>query len=121
MEKETGMERGGASQARSSFIISGVGARPNSPRLIRVRYYTYGSNCTDNDLLRTSNFKYADIAVRQAMWHMTQQKYGFVGVAEVYDVETGELHAIITQSLDKGIRISFHRDPKRPVVVGDTF
>lgn len=116
------MERGGTSPGSSSRIIIGVvGARPNSPRLIRVRYYAYGTNCTDNDVLRKSTFKHADIAVRQAFWHMTQQKYGFVGVAEVYDVETSELHAIITQSLDKGIRVSFHRDPKRPVVVGDTF
>lgn len=98
--------------------MSGVGMRPNSPRLIRVRYYAYGMQCRDDAVLKTSNFKYADIAVRQALWHITQQKYGFVGIAEVFDVETGELHAVITQSLDKGINIGFRRDPKRPVLVG---
>lgn len=53
----------------------------------------------------------ANRAVATAVAHMQINQYGS-HLCEVYDSETGELHAIIKRSVNGRLTIDFQRDPR---------
>ncbi len=55
-------------------------------------------------------------AVLHAVDHMQMNKYSAF-VAEVHDLVTAELHAVITRSVTGRISIVFSRDPANPTCV----
>lgn len=59
-------------------------------------------------LLKINHAKHANAAVVRAVGHMQTNHYGAT-VAEVYDEQTGELHAVLTRSIS-GMKIVFKRE-----------
>lgn len=66
--------------------------------------------------IKINRAKHANSAVLRAVDHMQLNSYGAT-VAEVYDTETAELHAVITHNVAGRISIVFRRDPIKPVCV----
>jgi hypothetical protein len=66
--------------------------------------------------IKTNRAKHANSAVLRAVDHMQLNSYGAT-VAEVYDEETAELHAVVTHNVAGRISIVFRRDPVAPVCV----
>jgi hypothetical protein len=60
------------------------------------------------NLIRVNHAKFANAAVIRAVGHMQTNHYGAT-VAEVYDEQTGELHAVLTRSVS-GMKILFKRE-----------
>jgi hypothetical protein len=52
----------------------------------------------------------ANRAVAQCILHLQIARYD-ADSAEVYDDETGELHAVVTRSINGRIQIEYRRDP----------
>lgn len=61
---------------------------------------------------KVNRSKDANRAVAQCVRHMMINHYGS-HLAEVYDAETGELHAQIKRSVDGSLKIVFQRDPSK--------
>lgn len=60
------------------------------------------------NLIKTNHSKHSNSAVIRAVGHMQTNQYGAT-VAEVYDEESGELHAVLTRSVS-GMKIVFKRE-----------
>lgn len=84
-------------------------------RNIRTRYYV-GKRYADPIQINSS--RDANVAVAQAVLHMQVAHYrdnnGIPATScEVYDDATGELHAIVTRSINGRIQIEYRRDPQK--------
>jgi hypothetical protein len=64
-----------------------------------------------SDLVKTNNAKHANSAVLRCVDHMQLNHYGATS-AEVFDNQTGELHAVVARSMDSKITILFKREVK---------
>lgn len=60
---------------------------------------------------RINHAAHANSAVPRCVGHMQLNRYSAT-TAEVFDTTTGELHAVITRSIDGTIRIVFKREVK---------
>jgi triacylglycerol esterase/lipase EstA (alpha/beta hydrolase family) len=60
------------------------------------------------NLIRVNHAKHSNAAVVRAVDHMQTNHYGAT-VAEVYDEQSGELHAVLTRSIS-GMKIVFKRE-----------
>jgi hypothetical protein len=75
-------------------------------RTIRTTYYG-----TKLEALRNNSSSDANRAVATCVLHMQIDHYG-AQAAEVYDTETGELHAAVRRWKDGSLRIVYQRDPR---------
>ncbi len=83
----------------------------NADRPIRTVFY---GNPEATIIVKTNNAKHARKAVLNATDHMQINQYGAF-VAEVYDMETSELFAVITRSITTGeLNIKHYGDPLHP-------
>lgn len=82
-------------------------------RSIQTTYYSRGIGRSKQEV-KVNLAKHARTAVLNAIDHMQMDHYG-AAVAEVYDLETGELHAVITSAVTGKLSLVFLRDPKSPV------
>jgi hypothetical protein len=73
-------------------------------RSIKTIYYRH------NDDPKINRSKDANRAVGTCVLHMQINQYG-AHAAEVFDAETGELHAAIKRSVNGKITIVYNRDP----------
>lgn len=81
---------------------------PNK-RLIRSDYYI---DRKAKKLVATTRSKWAVNAVPRAIFHMQTNEYG-ANLCEVYDLDNGDVHAVIVSHLDHGnrkIEIAFKRE-----------
>ena len=78
-----------------------------SDKKSRTIQTTYFGN--RNVVLKVNKASYANSAVLRAVDHMQMNDYG-ARVAEVFDDETSELHAVITNNVKGEIRIIYKRD-----------
>jgi hypothetical protein len=74
-------------------------------RTIKTVYYGHA-----HDSLRVTRGTDANRAVANCVLHMQVNHYG-AHAAEVYDDETGELHAAIKRSVSGKLTIVYQRDP----------
>lgn len=80
-------------------------------RTIRTTYYG-----KDKSIVKSNFAVHPRTAVLHAVDHMQMNDYSAY-VAEVYDTEMGELHAVITFNVHGRMEIIFRRDPAKPVCV----
>jgi hypothetical protein len=76
-------------------------------RTIRTKFYR-GKRY--HDPVQVNSSSDANWAVAKCVAHMQVNHYQ-ASSAEVYDDNTGELHAIVTRSVNGQIRIEYRRDP----------
>jgi hypothetical protein len=76
-------------------------------RTINTAYYDAKHN-----LIRNNASSDANRAVATCVLHMQVNQYAAAS-AEVYDNETGELHAAIKRSVNTTITITYRRDPTK--------
>lgn len=76
-------------------------------RNIKTKYYV-GKRY--HDPVRVNHSSDANTAVATCVLHMQINHYGATS-AEVYDDESGQLHAIVTRSISGQIQIAYKRDP----------
>lgn len=81
--------------------IPAFGTRP-----IRTEYY---AATTRRQLIKTTHARWATKAVPNAVFHMQFNEYD-AQLCEVWDCETGELHAQIKRDVNGNIRIVFLRE-----------
>jgi hypothetical protein len=84
-------------------------------RNIKTKYYV-GKRYSDP--IQTNSGKDANIAVAQAVLHMQVAHYrdesqNPATSCEVYDNESGQLHAIVTRSPLGQLQIAYKRDPEK--------
>ena len=79
-------------------------------RLIQTTFYR------GKEVVRVNRAVHARTAVLRCVDHMQMNSYGAT-VAEVYDLDTAELHAVVTHSVSGKISIVFRRDPANPTCV----
>ena len=79
-------------------------------RSIQTTYYL------GNTVKQINRAAHARSAVLRAVDHMQMNDY-HAAVAEVFDLETGELHAVLTYSAAGQLAIVFRRDPKDPTCI----
>lgn len=82
--------------------IPAFGTRP-----IKTRYYR-GKHTP----VKETSARWANKAVPNAIAHMQVNEYDATS-CEVWDDDTGELHAVIKRSIKGNIEIVFHRRPVR--------
>lgn len=70
----------------------------------------YGMN---KAVVKTNRAKHDRSAVLRAVDHLQMNSYG-AAVVEVVDMETSELHAVLTHSTSGRITVVFQRDPTDP-------
>lgn len=75
-------------------------------RDIKTAYYNM-----QGDKVKTNTSTDSNRAVAQCVLHMQVNHYG-ARVAEVWDGESGELHAAIKRDFQGNIKITYKRDPK---------
>ena len=66
----------------------------------------------DKEIVKTNSGTDANMAVARCILHMQINRYG-AQVAEVFDSETGELHAAIRRHVSGTITITYKRDPSQ--------
>lgn len=76
-------------------------------RPIKTKYYR---NKRYHDPIQVNSASDANWAVAKCVAHMQVDHYSATS-AEVYDDNTGELHAIVTRSINGRIQIEYRRDP----------
>jgi hypothetical protein len=76
------------------------------PLLIKTTYFSH------RETLKTNRSTDSNRAVAQAVLHMQVNHYG-ADVAQVYDDNSGELHAEVKRYKDGSIRITYRRDPAK--------
>ena len=74
-------------------------------RVIKTTYYNHKRQPVQNNSSTDANR-----AVAQCVLHMQINHYG-ASVAEVYDGQSGELHAVVARSKGGNIAITYKRDP----------
>lgn len=62
------------------------------------------------DRIKVTSSSDANRAVANCVMRMQVNEYGAT-VAEVYDDETGDLHAVVKRWVDGRLNIVYHRDP----------
>jgi hypothetical protein len=67
---------------------------------------------TQREVVKTNSGNDANMAVARCILHMQINRYGAT-TAEVYDSETGELHAAIRRHMNGTITIQYKRDPAK--------
>ena len=75
-------------------------------RSIRTTFFNRKHVAVQNNSSTDSNR-----AVTQCVAHMQLNRYGATA-AEVYDTETGEVHAQVKRSMNGTITITYQRDPR---------
>lgn len=78
-------------------------------RLIKTKFYR-GKRY--HDPVQVNSSSDANWAVAKCVAHMQVNHYQATS-AEVYDDNTGELHAIVTRSINGRIQIEYRRDPQK--------
>lgn len=78
-------------------------------RKIKTKYYI--GKRYDNPI-KTNHSLDANMAVATCVLHMQVNHYGATS-AEVYDDESGQLHAVVTRSIAGNIAITYKRDPAK--------
>lgn len=76
-------------------------------RNIKTKYY---QGKRYNEPLQVNSSRDANTAVATCVLHMQVNHYGATS-AEVYDNDSGQLHAIVTRSVTGMIQIAYKRDP----------
>lgn len=80
-------------------------------RMIHTEYSFRG------ELLKVNRASDPNRAVPNCIAHMQINKYG-ASIAEVWDTETSELHAVIRRSMNGNINIVYRRDPMNYILKG---
>lgn len=75
-------------------------------RLIQTTYMV-----TRNKVVQNNRSQYPNSAVLHCVHHMQHNHYR-ARIAEVYDLSTGELHAVITRGITGNITIVYRREVK---------
>jgi hypothetical protein len=78
----------------------------NQPTVRNIRTVYSG---VKGETLKINHASYANSAVLRAVDHMQLNNYG-AKVAEVFDSSSGELHAVIRNSMNGEIRIVYERE-----------
>lgn len=78
-------------------------------RTIKTKYYV-GKRY--NEPVKVNSALDANHAVATCILHMQINHYGATS-AEVYDDESGQLHAVVTRSVTGMIQITYKRDPAK--------
>lgn len=87
------------------------GSDETAPRRIRTDYSFRG------ELVKVTRAVHPNRANVNAFRHMQINEYG-AGIAEVWDENTGELHAQFRLSAAGELRTTFTRDPSQFITVG---
>lgn len=78
---------------------------------LTVQTVYYGKSA--NTVLQVNLAKHPNRAILHAVQHLMMNDYSAF-VAEITDLEFGELHCVLTRDVQGTIRIVFKRDPTAP-------
>lgn len=80
-------------------------------RVIKTKYWV-DYRAREEDTIRVNSSTNANQAVATCILHMQIDHYG-AALAEVWDDETGALHAVIKRKANGNIEIVYKRNPKK--------